>query len=90
MEEFDIPDNITGIATGKSTYARCGVQCIVTPLESGWKGFLTIEIVNNSDQHVVIYPYAGIVQINFYEHEVVTNPYDGKYQNQVEEPTLAR
>src|SRR5579885_997421 len=33
VERFIIPDNVLSIVLGKSTYARCGVVCNVTPLE---------------------------------------------------------
>lgn len=36
QEHLCIPRNVTGIVLGKSTYARAGIVCICTPLESGW------------------------------------------------------
>ncbi|HDC92709.1 MAG TPA: hypothetical protein ENF15_02990, partial [Candidatus Acetothermia bacterium] len=50
MEWFNIPEDVIGICTGKSSYARCGLLVNVTPLEcfddrteiltlEGWKKF---------------------------------------------------
>jgi dCTP deaminase len=41
VEYLEIPDNITVIAVGKSTYARCGIIANLTPGEAGWQGHLT-------------------------------------------------
>ncbi|OQY05949.1 MAG: dCTP deaminase [Planctomycetales bacterium 4572_13] len=38
VEWFRIPDNVSTICVGKSTYARCGIILNVTPLEAGWEG----------------------------------------------------
>ena len=90
---FDMPQNIIGMALGKSTYARCAVNPIVTPAEPMWKGHLTLEIANNSDFHCKIYANEGITQILFLRGaDCETNYSDrnGKYQNQGEEVVLAR
>ena len=46
MEYLEVPDNITVICLGKSTYARCGIIANLTPAEAGWKGHLTLEFSN--------------------------------------------
>src|SRR3954466_6084694 len=35
LEYFRMPRNLSGLVLGKSTYARCGINCIATPLEPG-------------------------------------------------------
>jgi dCTP deaminase len=90
---FDMPHNIIGMALGKSTYARCAVNPIVTPAEPKWKGHLTLEIANNSDFHCKIYANEGITQILFLRGADCETDYsdrNGKYQNQDEEVVLAR
>ena len=37
LEYFKMPEDIFGMAVGKSTYARCGIVTNVTPLEPGWE-----------------------------------------------------
>lgn len=85
MERFTMPRWLQGEALGKSTYARSAVVNLVTPLEPGWCGILTIEIANITNMPVVVYPGEGIVQVKFN----VANPCkvsygdrQGKYQNQ--------
>jgi len=38
VETFRMPRNVTGVALGKSTYARAGLLVNTTPLEAGWTG----------------------------------------------------
>lgn len=93
VEKLDIPDNITVICIGKSTMARCGIIANLTPAEAGWKGYLTLEFSNSSSADCRIYANEGVVQLLFLEGEKCDTSYQdraGKYQNQIEEITLAR
>ncbi len=38
LEKLAIPDNITVLCIGKSTYARVGLIANLTPGEAGWRG----------------------------------------------------
>lgn len=93
VERFDIPYNICGTATGKSTYARAGLIINITPLEPGWSGWLTLELFNTTMNPLRVYIGEGICQIQFHK---ITRPlvtYDergGKYLNQSESPTLPK
>ena len=83
VEYIEMPTNIMGVVVGKSTYARCGIDVLVTPIEPGWRGILTIEIANLGKTPVLIYPNQGICQVMFHNIIESKNPYgDGKYQNQ--------
>lgn len=89
VELLTVPDNVTGIALGKSTYARCGLVLNCTPLEAGWKGYLTLEITNTLDFPVAVYAYEGIVQVLFFRGNPTTTTYHerrGKYQDQPRYP----
>lgn len=81
IEKFNIPDDIHCIAVGKSTYARCGLVANITPLESGWRGILTLELNNNSNRPVIVYAHQGIAQLMFFRGNP-TIPYSGTYQDQ--------
>ena len=63
-----------------------------THLDPGWKrGFLTLEISNNSLDEVVIDAGEPIAQIVFELLDFPTEqPYEGKYQNQERGPQSAR
>lgn len=93
LEKLSIPDNITVICIGKSTYARCGIIANLTPAEAAWRGHLTLEFSNSSSADCRIYANEGIVQLLFLEGEPCKISYDarrGKYQDQSETVTLAR
>lgn len=86
LEWFRIPRNTTVICLGKSTIARCGVVCITTPLEAGWEGNVTIELVNPTPLPVKVYLGEGVCQFLFLESDYAckTSYADraGKYQGQ--------
>lgn len=86
IEMFKIPRNVSCTVTSKSTYARCGVALLCTPLEPEWQGTITLEIANNTDLWVKLYAGEGIGQVQFFEsdEECETSYADkkGKYQNQ--------
>lgn len=93
LEKLNIPDNITVICIGKSTYARCGIIANLTPAEAAWRGHLTLEFSNSSSADCRIYANEGIVQLLFLEGEPCAISYEarkGKYQDQLEVVTLAR
>lgn len=86
FEYVNMPKNVTAIILGKSTYARVGIVENFTPLESGWKGYITIEISNTTPLPAKVYAGEGIAQILFFETEedceVSYADRNGKYQGQ--------
>lgn len=86
IERFHIPRNVTAIALGKSTYARCGIVVNTTPLEANWRGRLVVELYNAANLPVRLFAEEGFVQILFFEsnEECETSYSDrqGKYQDQ--------
>lgn len=93
LERLQMPNNITTICIGKSTYARCGIIANLTPAEAGWRGNLTLEFSNSSSADCRIYANEGVVQLLFLEGEPCQVSYEtrrGKYQDQPEAVTLAK
>lgn len=93
IERFHMPDYVTAICLGKSTYARWGVIVNVTPLECGWRGHITVEISNSSPSDVKIYLEEGIAQLLFLEHNEPRHTYgarSGKYQDQPQRIVLGK
>lgn len=93
IERLKLPENVTSICLGKSTYARVGVIVNMTPAEAGWQGHLTLEFSNSCSSDVMIYANEGIAQLLFFEGEPCEVSYqtrNGKYQYQKQEVTLAR
>jgi len=93
VEALDLPENISAICVGKSTYARCGIIANVTPAEAGWRGHLTLEFSNSSAADCRVYAMEGAVQMIFFQGEPCRTSYrtrQGKYQEQPEQITLPR
>ncbi len=86
VETFRMPRNVTGIAMGKSTYARAGMLVNTTPLEAGWTGRLVVELANLADLPLRVYVNEGIGQVVFLQSdeacEVSYQDRGGKYQGQ--------
>jgi len=93
LERLEVPENVTVICIGKSTYARCGIIANLTPAEAGWRGYLTLEFSNSSSADCRVYANEGIVQLLFLEGAPCAVSYEtrrGKYQDQPETVTPAR
>lgn len=93
LERFNLPPDIVGICVGKSTLARVGINCLVTPLEPGWEGYLTLEFANTTPLPAKIYANEGGLQIQFFrgcKPNVTYRDRDGKYQNQAAEIVLPK
>lgn len=86
VERFKMPRDVMAICMGKSTYARCGIQCLTTPLEPSWEGYLTLEFANTTPLPAKIYVNEGCAQLMFFKGdpcEVTYAARGGKYMNQV-------
>lgn len=85
QERLQLPRDVTVVAVGKSTYARSGILVNITPAESGWEGYLTLEISNCTGLFNRIYANEGITQLLFYRGNPCMVSYQdrkGKYQDQ--------
>lgn len=72
---------------------NCGIIANLTPAEAGWRGHLTLEFSNSSSADCRIYTNEGVAQLLFFEGEPCETSYEtrkGKYQQQLQEVTLAR
>ena len=92
LEFIEMPKNASALCFGKSTYARCGMVLNLTPIEAGWRGYLTLEMANCSPKTCRVYAYEGISQVVFFEGTTppLTSYGDGKYQDQSAKITTAR
>lgn len=93
QERLKLPRDITVVAVGKSTYARSGILVNITPAESGWEGYLTLEISNCTGLFNRIYADEGITQLLFYRGkpcEITYQDRKGKYQNQLKEVVFSK
>ncbi len=73
---------------------NCGLGVTVTPLESGWEGYVTLELSNKTDLPIKLTPGMGICQVLFIHGnepcEISYADRNGKYQDQPPEPVLPR
>lgn len=94
MELIDMPDDVMALCIGKSTYARCGLLVNATPIEPGWRGFVTLELSNVSRLPIRIYAEQGIAQLVFCQLDAIPlvtyNTRGGKYQDQPAAPVPPR
>lgn len=100
IEVFDLPPNVVGLVHDKSTWARRGLSLFNTVIEPGWKGTLTLELVNHEDYGysaageywetgLVIKAGDPIAQVIFMYTDQETEGYNGKYQFQSKGPQEA-
>lgn len=86
VERINMPRNIAAHCVGKSTWARKFIEVLVTPIEPGWSGDVTIEIVNLGREDQLLKVGEGICQLQFFEiaGDVEMSYLDksGKYQGQ--------
>jgi len=93
IEHVKLPEDVTVVAMGKSTYARSGILVNITPAEAGWEGHLTLEISNCTGLFNRIYANEGICQLLFFRSkpcQVTYKQRKGKYQNQAYEVVFSK
>ena len=93
LEHLVVPENISVLCIGKSTYARVGLIANLTPAEAGWRGHLTLEFSNSSSADCRIYANEGVVQLLFLSGNPCSVSYEqrrGKYQDQPEQVVVSR
>lgn len=91
LEKFNIPNDVMGVVYDKSSWARRGLSVFCTVIEPGWRGFLTLELKNMSNDPIVIPEGCPIAQVVFHRlDQECEKPYNGKYQDQQRGPQNAR
>lgn len=83
IEKFNMPEDVLAVVHDKSSWARRGITVQNTVIEPGWRGYLTIELTNHTDEVVVVPCGSPIAQIVFHRLDSPSaQPYNGKYQDQ--------
>lgn len=85
IEKVEIPNGYYGFIETKGNIARAGIQAhnADSHIDPGFVGNITLEIKNNSNHSIIIYPNIKFVQIRFLKSTSESvNPYQGKYQDQ--------
>jgi dCTP deaminase len=96
VEKFTMPNDITGVAWGKSSYARAGILANLCPIEAGWSGHLTLSLFNSNSVPCRIYANEGVAQVLFAQGgDICDTPYHeresgGKYTDEGEKVLIAK
>ena len=79
LEYISLPTNVFATVEGKSTLGRLGlIIATATSISPGFKGCITLEIVNEGEIPIVVKPGQLIGQLVFWETKG-EGAYDGKY-----------
>lgn len=90
-EDLRIPTDVSAQVCDKSSYARIFCSAFNTFIDPGFKGNLTLELVNHGDKPVLLKKGDPIVQVLFTLLDKPTDrPYAGKYQHQTKAAHAAR
>jgi dCTP deaminase len=90
LERVKLPDDMVARLEGKSSLGRLGLLIHSTAgfVDSGWDGYLTLELSNVANLPIAIYPGMKIGQISFLqmttaaEHPYGSSTTGSKYQGQ--------
>lgn len=67
-EWVSLPDNLQGIVTARSSWAREGLNiATATIINPGYHGIITLELANFGEIPIKLYPGLRLAQIAFYE-----------------------
>lgn len=82
LEYFSIPKDLMGYVIGKSSWGRAGlIIATATKVDPGFKGCITLEIINEGTAPIVVYPGLPIAQLVLHNiNTTVENEYTGNYK----------
>jgi dCTP deaminase len=83
-ETIDLPDHVAAQLAGRSTIGRMGVIVHKTAgwIDPGFKGSITLELMNLSDEPVDLQSGKRVAQLVFFPLDHPSDGYDGHYQGQ--------
>lgn len=85
QEHVAIPSNVAAFVQGRSSIGRIGLTTQNAGfVDPGFHGHITLELVNESPNTIILMPGYPVAQLVFFECYPVEKPYNGKYNGQVE------
>ena len=85
QERVNIPSNIAAFVQGRSSIGRIGLTTQNAGfVDPGFHGHITLELVNESPNTIILKEGYPVAQLVFFECYPVERPYRGKYNDQVE------
>ncbi len=90
IEYLRMPLAVVGVVHDKSSWVRRGVTVANTMVQPGWRGFLTLELVNHGWLPIRLPASCAVAQVAFHHLDREAVPYQGRYQDQENRPVAAR
>ncbi|MGI0141205.1 MAG: dCTP deaminase [Candidatus Micrarchaeales archaeon] len=82
-EFISMPDDVVGFVELRSTWARHGLSMPPTIIDAGFKGTITLEVINNAPYKIRLRPMTRFAHIVFIKATSrVENAYQGNYNLQ--------
>ncbi|MEM3883486.1 MAG: dCTP deaminase [Methanothrix sp.] len=82
-EYMEVPDDVAGFVELRSTWARHGLSMPPTIIDAGFKGTITLEVINNAPYAIKMRPKQRFAHIIFVKLQNKTgNTYAGFYKGQ--------
>ncbi|MCL4379093.1 MAG: dCTP deaminase [Candidatus Marsarchaeota archaeon] len=82
-EYVELPDDVMGFVEIRSTWARHGLSMPPTIIDAGFKGDITLEVINNAPYAIALRPKQRLAHIIFEKvNNRVDNVYSGRYLGQ--------
>lgn len=83
LEFVEVPDDIAGFVELRSTWARHGLSIPPTIIDAGFKGNITLEVINNAPYDIMLKAGTHFAHIVFNKLNNKTSiPYNGTYSGQ--------
>jgi dCTP deaminase len=83
LERIELPPDIAATLRCRSTYGRMGVILTAGFVDPGFRGQLTLCLVNMGREHLTLRKNDRVAQIIFFQVTDGGNGYDGKYQDSI-------
>ncbi len=82
-EYIEVPDDIAGFVELRSTWARHGLSMPPTIIDAGFKGTVTLEVINNAPYKILLRPNQRFAHVIFVKlASRAESPYSGLYAGQ--------
>ncbi|TRZ50298.1 dCTP deaminase [bacterium] len=83
LEYLELPDNLMGFVELRSTWARHGLSMPPTIIDAGFKGTITLEVINHGEYGLRLLPKTRFAHVIFSTTlNKVRNTYSGTYLGQ--------
>jgi len=83
LERIELPSDLAATLRCRSTFGRMGVVLTAGFVDPGFRGQLTLCLVNMGHEHLTIRKNDRVVQIIFFQVTDGEETYEGKYQDSI-------